>query len=326
MKKVFLSLIILINTLMLVGCKETLAANNKIIYAMDTYISATIYSNDTETAKNELEDINQIYQTYSRLCDNYKPYSNIENIYSLNNSRSITADDALIEVLYEAMEAKVETDGYFEPLIGNLVSLWKNALFSDEGNPYIPSENDITACLNEIATSEIVINGNNVTITGDADIDLGGIAKGFATEKVYEYLEANNITNYMIDAGSSNILLGEKPNDIDFSVGMTRARETGYYQILKKSNCAIVTSSIKEQNVIIDEEIYHHIIDPKTGYPKRTYDSITIIGNDSGILDAYSTAMFSMPIEVLNQFAVDKVISMYAYKDSNLVTSYEKAS
>lgn len=325
MKKT-LSIIFMVFIAMITSsCNKTIYENSNIIYAMDTAIYVTIYSNDVNSANSELREINNIYQKYNKLSDAYNEYTDTINIYSLNKLRSAEVSDELLELINEAVMMKTETNGYFEPLIGSLSNLWKECLFTEDITPYVLESDIVNQELDKITSSEIVIDGNIVSINGDADIDLGAIAKGFATNKVYEYLKEKNVINYLLNAGSSNVLLGEKIGGKSFTVGLTKALDNGYYQTISMKNCALVTSAIKEQHVVINNVIYHHIINPKTGYPSNYYDSLTIVGEDSGILDAYSTAMFSMDNETLTLFAASKVDNLYAYSGEDLVVTYAKS-
>ncbi len=316
MKKIFI-LIITSFLILLTSCNEEIKENTKIIYALDTSISVTIYSNDKETTTKHLNEINNIYLQYSKLADNYKSYESVENIYDLNENRSIIALEELIELLNYSLEMKDITNGYFNPFIGRLSMKWKNALFKD--NPHVLNDDEINTELNKIASSSLLIEGNNVSIVGDGDIDLGALAKGYATQKAKEYLDLNDIKNYIINAGSSNVLLGEKTDGKEFKVGIEKVFYEGYYEVLNVKNKAVVNSSVKNQHVYINGVLYHHLINPHTGYPANFYESIVVVGDDSGYLDALSTALFVMDLDILENFIQDTNLEIYAFKGNKLM-------
>lgn len=302
----------------LTSCAEPVVYN-KYIHAMDTLITVTIYNAEEE----HLNKINDIYMDYSNACDMFKPYDG--NLCDLNNKRTVKANKELLEVIKYSLEIQNELDGYFNILIGRITKIWKEALhIGDNSTPVIlPDDELIQEELKIMNESKIIIDGDVVTIEGKADIDLGGVAKGYATQKVEEYMKENNITSYMINAGSSNISLGYKNKDESYRVGLTNLDRMSYFMILNIDNKAIVTSSIAEQNRTVDGKVYTHIINPITGYCENKYDIVTIIGEKSGYLDILSTTLYSMDIELIKSYLADKNIDIVLVKDKEIVYSSE---
>ena len=149
-------------------------------------------------------------------------------------------------------------------------------------------------------------------------MDLGGIAKGYATEKVHEYLDSINVTSYILNAGNSNIILGNKAGDV-FSVGLKSPFKSEYYEILKLKDVSIGTSSMEHQHTLIDGVYYSHLLNPKTGKPATYYDALTVFGVDSARLDAYSTACFAMDVDDVNAFLEEKDYKWVAFKNDEIV-------
>jgi thiamine biosynthesis lipoprotein len=284
---------------------------------MDTIINVTIYNAEEE----HLNNIRDIYMDYSNACDMFNSYEG--NLCDLNNKRTVNANKELLEVIEYSLNVEKELGGYFNILIGRITKIWKEALhIGDNTTPVVlPDDELIQEELKIMNESKVIIEGDVITIDGLADIDLGGVAKGYATQKVEEYFKDNNITSYMINAGSSNISLGYKNKDESFLVGLTNLDRTSYFKKLKIDNKAIVTSSIAEQNRIVDGKVYTHIINPLTGYCVNNYDIVTIIGEKSGYLDILSTTLFSMDIEMIKSFLSDKDIDIVLVKDSNIIYS-----
>lgn len=303
------------------GSKEK--SYTKKFYSMGTVIAVTIYSSNETAALDIIENVQGIYDRYDAVADYYYDHSGVESVHSLNEKRSVTASAELLELVSYALEVKEETNGYFEPLIGSLSEKWKNALFpEDEQEPSILSTETVNEELAIIANSEITISDSTITITGEANLDLGGVAKGYATQKVYEYFTENGVTKYLVNAGNSNILCGMKPDGSEFNVAVTKTFVVDdYLCVVTAKNKAIVTSSIKEQYIEIDEEIYHHIISSKTGMPINYYDTVVILGENSGLLDAYSTAIFSMDLDTAKDFLKDKNLDVYFFKNDTAIYS-----
>ena len=317
MKKI---LFILLCIFSLTSCR-TLNKYSHYIYSMNTIITVDIYAESQSDASSYFDEIEKIYQLYNKLSSDYDTYNNICNIKTLNVNRSGIVQEELYELLKYAFEIKEETNGYFEPFIGTLSHKWKDDVLNNE-NPIIPSNEYIQSQLDIINNSKIIFEENNkITLIGDANLDLGAIAKGYATQKVYDYLQNEGIKNYIINAGNSNVLLGEKPNEENFKIGLKNLEGTAYYEILELKNKAVVTSSYKEQNKQIDNILYTHLINPKTGYPISDYASLTLIGNDSGLLDAYSTAVYSMQLDEIKEFIKTKNIDVIIYGPKDLIYS-----
>ena len=194
------------------------------------------------------------------------------------------------------------------------IFIYKDIIDSEE----IPTDFDnlINEKVNDLNNSYIDIIDNKVKIIGEGKIDLGGIAKGYVLDIIKDYLEEENITDYLINAGTSSILLG------------TKNKNKGYYKIASKydnsrifniKNNVLGTSSIFEQNVTIDNVLYHHIINPYTGRPVNNYDVIYLIGNNGALIDAYTTALFSMDLEDIKSFVSNNNLTVIIYKDNKVI-------
>lgn len=309
MKKI--SLIVTFCVLFLISCSKKPKVDQYQIYAMDTVISIQFY--DEENSEEITKEIEKIYLKYDEVADDFNENYAHNNVYELNLNRHLKATEPLLELIDFALKMEKETSGYYQPLIGRLSHLWKEALTA--GN--VVSESMITLELERIKTSSIKIEGLDVYILGDAYLDLGGIAKGYATEQAKKYLEEIGCENYLLNAGNSNIVLGSKCGQ-NFKVGLSTAFTSEYYQILELQNIAVGTSSIREQKYLIDGKWYSHLINPMTGYPAGHYETFSILGDDSGILDAYSTACFCMELEEAKEFLNKRGLSFICSKDSKL--------
>lgn len=154
-----------------------------------------------------------------------------------------------------------------------------------------------------------------VTLSGaDIKVDLGAISKGYATQKVYQYIESLEIKNYSISSGTSSIILGENQNRADedfvFYVALANPYQTEIldkdtYGTVKVKNTSVTTSGNYEQYVLYQGSRYHHIVSPFEKMPVQFYHTVTILGEDAGLLDALSTALFSMPPEVMESWLAE---------------------
>ena len=162
-----------------------------------------------------------------------------------------------------------------------------------------PSEADIQEVLKKVDCSKIVFHEETgeVTLPDGMKIDFGGIAKGYASQSVAEILRENGITSAIMDLGGNIQAVGRKPNGSKWRIALNDRNKGGFLGILTVEDCAVITSGGYERNFRDAEgNIYHHIIDPKTGHPAdngfSVDASVTIICENGTMADALSTAMY----------------------------------
>lgn len=322
MKKILICLYLLLS-FTLISCSKPVQMENYQFYAMDTVISIRFYN--VENSQMIAKEVEQIYISYHNVADDFNTGKKENSCYDLNQKRSLEMSDSFIELLSFGLEMKKTTGGYYNPFIGRLSHLWKDAL----ANGLLVDDAIISAELAIMNSSEVIIDGNMVQLQGEGNLDLGGIAKGYATKKVQEYLASIDCHSYLLNAGNSTIVLGDKANEA-FTVGLSKATDNDYYKVLQLKHKAIGTSSVREQHYFINGELYSHLLDTKTGKPAKSYDSISIIGEDASLLDALSTACFSMSIDqieaLLKTFGYDFICSKnnaLLYQSAG-VQAYEK--
>ena len=289
MKKLLIILLFLAS-LSLFGCSKN-KGFTKTIYVFDTTVTINLY----EGKEANLNDIVDILNRLHKLTDAYHPYEGITNIYSINEAikngvTSFNIDYDLACLLKYPEEATSKLDLVDDELVldrfeydkrimlgaGELTNLWKKAI----SEKALPEEDVINRIVNDINEGKYKYSCDGyIKLTVDegskVSFDLGSIVKGYAASKVGQYLINNEIKKFMIDLGQSTILLGEKANGKGFNVAVNGTN----YVLKNLKNCSIGTASILEQKVEIDGKIYHHIIDPLTGYPTNTYDTVVVTWN-----------------------------------------------
>ncbi|MBP5216510.1 MAG: FAD:protein FMN transferase [Bacilli bacterium] len=267
---------------------------------MDSLIKVTLYSEDANLGKPQLE-VGKIFSLYDSLADNNRRVSGHKNVYDINQTNdAVVVEKELFDLLSFSVRMKEETFGYLNPLIGNLSDLWKDHLHpervtSEEVPPSIPTQEEIQACIDEMNDSSLVLDETNLSVRriGTAKIDLGAIAKGYAAQKAREWIIANGFKAYLVDAGTSSILLGEKDlQGSSWNVGIR-----GIAKKMNVKNVCIGTSGIDAQEAIIDGVEYSHIVNPFTGSAHVDYFGVTLLGQDAGVLDVLSTAFILMGVE-----------------------------
>lgn len=295
-KKIMIALliIILIALVLLFIDKTTYKEYSKNYFYMDTYINIKINS---VKSKNEMdnifEDIDYLYSTYHELSDRYNEYDGIKNIYYLNevlgDGETIELDSRLSNIINIGLEYYDKTEGLFNIASGNLTVIWKNFIDNCDS---IPSDLDVN-----INIEDIVLEGNTYTKYNGIKLDLGGITKGYVTEIVGNYLEDNNIHNYIINAGG-NVKVGKAYNKESYVVGITNPDNTSsIFTKVNINNMSVVTSGNYQRYCELEGNLYSHIINPINKYPSNYMKSVTVIGKSSTLGDIYSTYLYLLPVE-----------------------------
>ena len=277
----------------------------------DTYVSFSLYEGNNEN----VNDIKEIIKKYDVLSDNYQKRE-LPNIYTINHTNEeVTVSTELYNLLETSFSIMCEAQ-YFNPLLGSLNEKWKEALKNKE----ILSETVINEELTKINNSSFSLNGDNkVQRLGEALIDLGGIAKGYLLDKVKEYLVSKNISKYLIDAGRSSILLGEKEGGEDFVISISDLN----HKRIKLKNSVLSTSGTSEQHVVIDGNTYSHIVNPFTGSALAQYDAIIVISDLAYKGDAFATSLMNNTIEEIKEIENNSNIKVIVAKSGEVLYKNE---
>ena len=305
-------LLSLLSVLPLISCTSNFVLESKVFY-FDTLLSIKIFEKD----KARLSYIKNIFRDIDELTDNYHQ-RDVNNVYTINHTNEVlTINHTLYDILDKAVNVSTLGATYFNPLCGDLSQLWKDSL----QDKVVPSEESITQELNKMNSSSItLLDDDRVQRFGDASIDLGGIAKGCALDVVLDYLKETNTKQYLINAGSSSILLGRKNTDDGyFTVGI---KDLGS-SYLKLKDCFISTSSKSVQGVTIDGVTYSHIINPVTGSAINENDAVIVV-SDSGYLgDALSTSMMMNTVEEIQQIEEQLNVKTIVIKNGKKIYSHK---
>ena len=314
---------LLLIVFLLAGCAQgnTLEKETQTVYAMDTVMTLTAYvpENGSSAAAAGLEAAEATLHRLDALLSVSQPSS---EIYQLNwSGRGSLSNEASI-VVNDALMAASATDGAYDPTVYPLMELW--------GFPtqeyHVPTQAELDAVLPSVGWEQVTTeNGHTYGDHGDltmiyslpegGGIDLGGIAKGYAGEKVMEELQAAGVTSAVISLGGNVGTLGDKPDGEKWTIAIEDPEKNGDYlgKVLLSGSFFVVTSGGYERYFEENGTRYHHILDPKTGYPAESdLESVTIISKDGSLADAYSTALFVM--------GKDKAIEFWRnYRDFEMV-------
>lgn len=257
------------------------------LFAMDTYMSLTAYGMDAEEAvkksKKEIQRLDNLWSISSKEGE----------IYNINHNGSgvVSADTA--EILERAATIYNSTNGAFDITVYPLMKLWGFTT----GNYKVPKESEIKETLTLVNQTQINLDteAKKVTLGKKQKIDLGGIAKGFTSNRVMEIWKKSGITSGMVTLGGNVQVLGSKSDGSPWKVGIRNPESTegDMVGILQVTDCAVITSGGYERYFEEAGKEYHHILDTRTGYPAENgLISVTIVSQDGTLADGLSTALF----------------------------------
>ena len=298
-KKAMFSLLCAVMTVSLCSCniQNSYSDERKSeidLFAMDTYMSLKAYGENGDKALKKASDkIRELEKTLSVTDEQ-------SEIFLLNNANgkrtAVSADTAFL--IGRSLEISDDTNGAFDITVYPLSKEW--GFTTDRYN--VPSQERLNDLLNSVGSENVILdnNDNSVSLRNGANIDLGGIAKGYAGKCAAQIIRSEGVVSAVLNLGGNVQTIGAKPNGSGWIIAIKDPEDdnssVGTVEVFDK---AVVTSGGYER-YFEDENgsRYCHILDPQTGRPARTdILSATVIGNDGTTCDALSTALYVMGIE-----------------------------
>ena len=264
-------------------------------FAMDTVVSETLYTtgDDLNTAIGQkIRDIETEYLSWT---------DEDSQIAKLNAASGETTEvsDELAGYLEKIFQLAKDSNGAFDPTIGKIIRLWD---ITGE-NPHVPEQSELDELLKNVGYQKVSLDGDKVTLEKGATLDLGATGKGIGCDVVSDFLKTQkDVSGMILNLGGSSVMTyGEKPDGSSWKVALTDPRDTeGDYlgAITLDANQFLSTSGDYEKYFIEDGIRYHHILDPKTGYPVQNgLTSVTIVCDQGYLADGLSTACFVLGLD-----------------------------
>lgn len=249
---------------------------------LGTVIEINIVDADSQKAQQALEDAFKEISRIEKLMSHFDPNSALSQL----NRHGYSADKELYALIVKAVEISKITDGGFDVTVGPLMNLWD---FKAKV-PRVPSVQQIRQAKANIGYKNINIdtNKNGIVIKKGIDIDLGGIAKGYATDQAIAILQKEGVHTALVNSGGDIRAMGNKK----WHIGLKNSRGNNILADIIVENEAVVTSGDYERYFIKDGKRYHHIIDPYTGYPADQCQSVTVIAPTATVAVALAKGIF----------------------------------
>ena len=256
--------------LLLCGCNSGETENSETRFLLDTVCTVTANCGD--------DIINGAFSLCENLERTLSKTVRDSDVYKLNNTEGfVSVSDDTIKTVERAIYYGDLSGGKFDITIAPVSALW------DFKNQVVPSKDEIAEALQSVDYHSVEIKKSEISLNGK-QIDLGGIAKGYIADKAAEYLKEKGVKKALINFGGNICMIGQ------YNIGIKKPFDNSVIASVSLQDKCAVTSGIYERYTQKDGKIYHHILDPETGYGvDNELASVTVIGEKALDCDALST-------------------------------------
>lgn len=250
----------------------------------------TFYCNDDSLAQDIIEECdNELIRLHASL----NRFSDSSLVSMLNKKHRIAAPEDIIQLVDLCDSISYMTDGLFDISIGPFMEIW--GYYQHEYQA--PDSHHIHLTKKYVDYRKIVTTKDSIFIAPFMKIDFGGIAQGYAADRVAMILRNHGITSALINIGGEIVAIGRSPEQRSWRIGIKHPRNQGIIETVEIENYALSTSGDYEKFFIVGNKRLPHIIDPTTGYPARGFASVTIFAQSAAFADAIATATAIMGAE-----------------------------
>lgn len=285
--------------------------------SMHTIVSVTVSSNSEKKAKTAIDRAFNELDRLAKLLNFYSEDSEVSIINKNAGKKPIKVSPETLEIIAKALYVSENTEGAFDITVGPVVRLW------DFQNKALPDEKMIKEKLKLVGYKNVIVDKEKSTVflkTKGVQIDLGGIIKGYAADKAVEALRKNGIKSGIVAIAGDIKIFGKRPlTESDkglWNVGIQNPRQKSdkdeIIAVIGLSDAGISTAGDYQRFFIKDGKRYHHLLNPRTGYPAYGCQSATIITRDAALADAFATGMCILGhqkgMDILRRLGFDGVI------------------
>jgi len=270
---------------------------------MDTYCSITVVAPSADVARDAIDAGFKEIERLDHLINYYSPESELSMINKNAGIMPVRVSPETLNLIEKSVYIAKITGGAFDPTVSPLLRLWR---FEDRGKDHgVPSKDAIEKALRLVDYRKIQIEHEKSTVFLEdrgMEIDLGGIAKGYAADRAVEAIKEKGITAALVAVAGDIRGYGTR----DWKIGLQNPRPVAdnkkpwedVIATLQLKDKAISTSGDYQRYFIKDNRRYHHILDPHTGYPADTgLISVSVIATEGYLSDSLATAVFVLGVE-----------------------------
>lgn len=307
MKKISLFLIIVLALSVFNGCSSSYNKYNSVYMdTFDTVVEFTAFTKDADIFNAMSEKVHSKLLRLTKLFDIYSTYDDMNNLKTINDNAGIApvkVDNELIELIEQGKQAYYTTNGTINIAMGSVLSLWHNSREQAEKDPAnisLPTDSQLQEAAKHCSIESIIIDKSASTIyisDKNTSIDVGAVAKGYASARIIEMLKADGIDSALLNMGGNVAALNGKIKSY-WTIGITDPNNPEkQLSTINISNQYAISSGNYQRYFDYNGIRYHHIIDPSTLYPSKNNKGVTVITSNGLDGDMLSTALFILPYE-----------------------------
>lgn len=295
MKKKRILSVLLAAVLLLGGCSAPKAHEELSVTGLyfDTVVQIHVWGAE----RSVLDHCEELCSYYEGLLSKEIETSEISRINTAGGAPTEVSRETA-ELIQKGLYYSELTDGKFDITIAPLSSLWD---FHDNVDGIVPTEQELENARSLVDYRNVRVEGNTVTLlVPGMELDLGGIAKGYIADRLKEYLVSEGVEHAYINLGGNVLLIGTRYDGTDYRIGIQKPFDENGQTItsVEVSDCSVVSSGIYQRYFAKDGKLYHHILNPETGYPyENNLLQVTILSDSSADGDALSTCCFALGLE-----------------------------
>lgn len=269
------------------------------------------------------QQIDQLLSNVDNSMSTYKKNSEISRFNRLAVGQTIEISQEFADVLKISQEIWQLSGGAFDPTVGPLVDLW--GFGSKATGDLIPSEQDIASARKITGFDGVVLEGLNLLKNKRVELDVSGVAKGYAVDSVSNYLEMNALPDYLVEVGGEIRVSGFNPEGKPWRVAIEQPQlVASVNKIVDVTNLAIATSGDYRNYFERNGVRYSHTIDPRTGKPiSHNLASVTVLNPSCAKADAWATAFSVLGTEKSIELAekLDMALYLLVREDDQFIAS-----
>ncbi len=291
---------------------------------MNTLFEIVLYTDLGASTAGKTAD--EAFAVAEKLENKYSTTITNSFVFQLNSgSLPRSMDEEETRIIRDSLLFSKKTGGAFDITVFPLVKLW--GFINQEYR--LPGPASIKQTLPFIGYHSIRLTSNTIKMPSHTQLDLGGILKGYAVDRMVEFLQNKNIAAGIVNAGGNLKVFGVKSDNTPWKIGIRHPREPGeiYKIITLKDGESVSTSGDYERFFITNSIRYFHILDPKTGYPAMNgITSVTVLSPSAEDADALSTGIFVLGLSKGLSFADSNKLPVFiiSEKGTNLISTNSK--
>ncbi len=341
-RRILFFLAVFILSINLAGCQATvkneyIKYNDSFFDTFDTMTQVVGYARSEEEFKSYFEKIHSRFFQLHKLYDIYNEYDGINNVKTINDNagiKPVKVDKEIIDLIVFAIDWDKRTGGLTNIAMGPVLSIWhdyREAGKDDPENAKLPPLEDLVKASKYTDIDKVIVDKINSTVYLEdkyMSLDVGAIAKGFATEVVAKEIMTAGFDSGIISAGGNVRVLGKPFDGIRerWGIGIQNpdklivTAEENLLDTVFVNNVSVVSSGDYQRYYIVDNKVIHHLINPKTLMPGDYYRAITVVAENSGLADFLSTTLFLLPYNQSRKLAdsLNDVNVVWVMKDGKI--------